>query len=260
MLLDLFDLPRGSGEEGKKEAKIERIMAFLEKPEESGKKNLFRGLPLSSTSCRTSGAKKEKAASKKAKTTGGKATKLPDDAAAIKAELEKMAARQAALLKKLERTVEGGGEKRKAPAASTPTKKAKTSEETAEDGGKDSGMPTDEAIKAAVVEMLDGQDVDAISMKKVRADLEEKFGVPLVEKKTIIKELWTAYVDSEPRRTRSDGWRARRRHIARRSRTTCREKTSTAAAKATARKKVNSRRDRLALAPARSPKFAPQRR
>ena len=92
--------------------------------------------------------------------------------------------------------MEGGGEKRKAPAASTPAKKAKTSEETAEDGGKDSGMPTDEAIKAAVVEMLDGQDVDAISMKKVRADLEEKFGVPLVEKKTIIKEYVTAYVDS----------------------------------------------------------------
>ena len=202
MLLDLFDLPRGSGEEGKKEAKIERIMAFLEKPEESGKKNLKEAAAAkrekAAAKREKAAAKKEKAASKKAKTTGGKATKLPDDAAAIKAELEKMAARQAALMKKLERTVEGGSEKRKAPAASTPTKKAKTSEETAEDGGKDSGMPTDEALKAAVVQMLDGQDVDAISMKKVRADLEEKFGVPLVEKKTIIKEYVTAYVDSLP--------------------------------------------------------------
>lgn len=201
-LLDLFDLPRGSGEEGKKEAKIERIMAFLEKPEESGKKNLKEAAAAKREKAAAKrekvAAKKEKAAAKKAKAAGGKAAKLPSDAAAIKAELEKMAARQAALLKKLERAVEGG-EKRKAPAAkATPTKKAKTSGEAAADGNGDAGMPSDEAIEAAVQEMLADADVDAISMKKVRADLEEKFGVPLVEKKAVIKEYVTAYVDSLP--------------------------------------------------------------
>ena len=200
MILDLFDLPRGSGDEGKKEAKIERIMAFLEKPEESGKKNLKEAAAAKREKAAAKrekvAAKKEKAAAKKAKAAGGKAAKLPSDAAAIKAELEKMAARQAALLKKLEHAVEGG-EKRKAPAAkATPTKKAKTSGEAAADGNGDAGMPSDEAIEAAIREMLTGADVDAISMKKVRADLEEKFGVPLVEKKAVIKEYVTAHVDS----------------------------------------------------------------
>lgn len=39
-ILDLFDLPRGVGEEGKKEAKVARLMAWLEKPSASDKKNL----------------------------------------------------------------------------------------------------------------------------------------------------------------------------------------------------------------------------
>ena len=50
-------------------------------------------------------AKKEKAASKRAKVSTGK---LPDDVKAIKAELNALAARQAALLKKLEKAIEGG--------------------------------------------------------------------------------------------------------------------------------------------------------
>ena len=39
-ILDIFDLPRGAGPEGVKEAKVGRIVAFLEKPEASAKKNL----------------------------------------------------------------------------------------------------------------------------------------------------------------------------------------------------------------------------
>ena len=39
-LLDLFDLPRGSGEDGKKEAKEKRIFDWLIKPTPSGNKNL----------------------------------------------------------------------------------------------------------------------------------------------------------------------------------------------------------------------------
>ena len=39
-LLDLFDLTRGSGEDGKKEAKEKRIFDWLIKPAPSGNKNL----------------------------------------------------------------------------------------------------------------------------------------------------------------------------------------------------------------------------
>ncbi len=46
-LLDLFDLPRGSGEEGKKEAKEKRIFDWLMKPTQSGNKNLKGECPPS---------------------------------------------------------------------------------------------------------------------------------------------------------------------------------------------------------------------
>ena len=42
-MLDLFDLPRGSGAEGNKEARVARLVKFLEKPEASDNKNLKAG-------------------------------------------------------------------------------------------------------------------------------------------------------------------------------------------------------------------------
>ena len=132
-------------------------------------------------------AKKARAAAKKEKAGAAKSTALPSSAAAIKKELEAMAKKQAALLKKLEKAVEGGGEKRKAPPASKPTPGKRAKPEAEEEEREEAGMPTDEALEAAVKEMLEGSDVENISMKKVRADLEEKFGVPLVAKKNEIK-------------------------------------------------------------------------
>jgi protein DEK len=52
--------------------------------------------------------------------------------------------------------------------------------------------PTDAQLCAAVKEMLSGADLASVSMKKIRADLEAKFGVSLVEKKATIK----AFVES----------------------------------------------------------------
>ena len=46
-ILDLFDLPRGVGEEGKKEAKEKRIFDWLMKPTKSGNKNLKGECPPS---------------------------------------------------------------------------------------------------------------------------------------------------------------------------------------------------------------------
>ena len=173
-------------------------------------------------------AKKEKAASKRAKVSTGK---LPDDVKAIKAELNALAARQAALLKKLEKAIEGGAKKKAAPkkkAAAEDSEDEEASDEEAsdeeasdeeeevaeEEDAKDEAAPsqkeeppppsaaatsaptapTDEELEYAVKEMLAGVNLESVSMKKIRVDLEEKFGVPLNDKKSIIKEFAEKYI------------------------------------------------------------------
>ena len=174
-------------------------------------------------------AKKEKAASKRAKVSTGK---LPDDVKAIKAELNALAARQAALLKKLEKAIEGGAKKKAAPkkkAAAEDSEDEEASDEEASDEASDEEeeegaeeedakdeaapsqkeeppppspavatsaptAPTDEELEYAVKEMLAGVNLESVSMKKIRVDLEEKFGVPLNDKKSIIKEFAEKYI------------------------------------------------------------------
>ena len=55
--------------------------------------------------------------------------------------------------------------------------------------------PSDEDLEAAVKAMLSGVDLESVSMKKIRVDLEEKFGVPLNDKKSIIKEFAQKYIE-----------------------------------------------------------------
>tara|TARA_B100000405_G_scaffold301684_1_gene263490 strand:+ start:30 stop:203 length:174 start_codon:yes stop_codon:yes gene_type:complete len=54
--------------------------------------------------------------------------------------------------------------------------------------------PTDLELEQAVKEMLDGVNLEAVSMKKLRGDLEVKFGVPLTDKKSLIKEFAEKYI------------------------------------------------------------------
>ena len=167
-------------------------------------------------------AKKEKAASKRAKVSTGK---LPDDVKAIKAELNALAARQAALLKKLEKAIEGGAKKKAAPkkaAAEEDSEDEEASDEEEEEVAEEEDAeeetapsqkeeppapsaapatpvsapmaPTDSEIEQAVKEMLDGVNLEAVSMKKLRGDLEVKFGVPLTDKKSLIKEFAEKYI------------------------------------------------------------------
>ena len=52
----------------------------------------------------------------------------------------------------------------------------------------------DADFEQAVKEMLDGVNLEAVSMKKLRGDLEVKFGVPLTDKKSLIKEFAEKYI------------------------------------------------------------------
>ena len=169
-------------------------------------------------------AKKEKAASKRAKVSTGK---LPDDVKAIKAELNALAARQAALLKKLEKAIEGGAKKKAAPkkkaaAEDSEDEEASDEEEEEEEVAEEEDAeeeaapsqkeeppapspapstpaapraPTDEELELAVKEMLYGVNLESVSMKKIRFDLEVKFGVALNDQKSLIKEFAEKYLD-----------------------------------------------------------------
>ena len=240
-VLDLFDLPRGVGEEGKKESKVARIMAFMEAPAASGKKDMKAAADAKREKAAEKrerlavkkeklAEKKEKAKAKKereqakkdkerAKKGGGKAKggasakALPDDAQAIKAELQAMAARQAKLLAKLEKAVEepasakiadgarsGRAAAPRGDAEAPPAKRAKATaaEGSAPDAAtaeKQSKMPADDALREAIAELLKDGDQESLSLKKMRADLEARFGVPLNEKKAKIKEIVEAIVE-----------------------------------------------------------------
>jgi protein DEK len=264
MVLDLFDLPRGVGEDGKKEAKVARLMAFMQSPVASGKKDV----KAAAEEKREKGkekrerltSKKEKLAEKKAKGKGGtkkgastsSSKKLPDDTAGIKKgaywafhqipptvcpysyqkgllpltvcpyiaiyktdtflsqskELQAMAQRQAELLAKLEKKAAAASpepspakpkqarkakESGDAPAAKKPKEAKEASEEEPaekeEPDAPESKMPSDADLELAVKQLLKGADMESISMKKVRGDLEEKLGVPLTDKKAKIKEI-----------------------------------------------------------------------
>lgn len=227
MVLDLFDLPRGVGEDGKKEAKVARLMAFMQSPVASGKKDVKAAAEekrekgkekrerLTSKKEKLA-EKKEKAKAKKAKGKGGtkkgastsSSKKLPDDTAGIKKELQAMAQRQAELLAKLEKKAAAASpepspakpkqarkakESGDAPAAKKPKEAKEASEEEPaekeEPDAPESKMPSDADLELAVKQLLKGADMESISMKKVRGDLEEKLGVPLTDKKAKIKEI-----------------------------------------------------------------------
>ena len=236
-MLDLFDLPRGVGEEGKKESKVARIMAFMAAPKASGKKDMKAAADAKREKAAEKrerlAAKKTKLAEKKdkakakkereqakkdkerAKKGGGKGAKaLPTDAEAIKAELQAMAARQAKLLAKLEKAVEepasaksGRAAAPRGDAEAPPAKRAKATaaEGSAPDAAtaeKQSKMPADDALREAIAELLKDGDQESLSLKKMRADLVARFGVPQNEKKAKIKESVEAIVVGEPDATR----------------------------------------------------------
>ena len=56
-------------------------------------------------------------------------------------------------------------------------------------------QPTDQEIRDAIVSMIKGADLEEISIKKIRIELEEKFGCPMKEKKEMIKQIVTESID-----------------------------------------------------------------
>jgi protein DEK len=99
-IMDMFDLPRGSGAEGSKEAQIERILKFLEKPAATegrqSKVELKEKKKAKVAAKATKKRKKTEAKKKKA------ATKAAKPAKAVSNEVAKLKKQNADLKKKLE--------------------------------------------------------------------------------------------------------------------------------------------------------------
>ena len=225
-LLDVFDLQRGSGDDGKKEAQVKRILAFLDCPTESGKKNMKEAEEAKKEAA---AAKKERAKAKKDKLADKKEKdKLKAEKEKLKKEKEKIKALEAKLKAKVAKEKASGGTKRKATASPAKPKAAKKSkkeepeseeeeeeeeeepeeeEEEEEEKAKavvdddddddddENGELTDAKIKAAVKAMLKNADLSAVSMKKVRQDLEAKFCCSLTEKKEVIKGFVNEFIE-----------------------------------------------------------------
>ena len=52
-------------------------------------------------------------------------------------------------------------------------------------------QPTEQQIREAIVAMLQSADLDEISIKKIRKELEERFNCPMKENKEMIKQIVT---------------------------------------------------------------------
>lgn len=181
-LLDIFELPRGAGEEGHKDAKVKRISDWLVKPEATSTKDLAAQAAKQREAAKRKREREEKAkekkAAKKAKAGGGKAAKATP-----------------------------------AKAAKTATKKRKQREEDDEDeqaaeeedsDGDDlalgalAKMPTDAALVKQVQSVLASVDVQEFNLKALMKQLAEHYGTDMAAKKPLIKTTAIQYCLDNP--------------------------------------------------------------
>lgn len=179
-LLDIFELPRGTGEESHKEAKIKRISDWLLKPEANSTKDLAAQAAKKRDAAKRKREREEKAkeqrATKKAKATNGKVAK--------KTPAKKKSAKKA---KKEEPEDEGEEEA--------------AEEEDSDDDlplGAVAKMPTDSALVKQVEAILASVDVQEFNLKALMAQLAEHYGTDMAQKKPLIKRTAIEYCLSNP--------------------------------------------------------------
>ncbi|GLC45046.1 hypothetical protein PLESTM_001681000 [Pleodorina starrii] len=70
--LDVFELPRGNGDEGKKEAKVERLLKFLEEPKKLSEKDLAAQAAKKKDAAKAKKEKEQKSKTPKSAAKGGR--------------------------------------------------------------------------------------------------------------------------------------------------------------------------------------------
>ena len=79
---------------------------------------------------------------------------------------------------------------KKEPTPSTTMPSSGTENNDASAVGNNS-QPSDQQIREAIVAMVKSANLEEISIKKIRLELEEKFNCPMKEKKELIKQIVT---------------------------------------------------------------------
>ncbi|EFJ50930.1 hypothetical protein VOLCADRAFT_120551 [Volvox carteri f. nagariensis] len=224
--LDVFELPRGNGDEGKKEAKVERLLKFLEEPKKLSEKDLAaealkkkdavkakkeKEQKSKTPKSAAKGAKKSEGAQesgKKKRTKKAESDEEPGEAASEEEEAEEEeeeAPEPEEQPKKRAKKADVGLAKKateKTPSRRASGRKRKAGEEEAaepvlaeeaDEADSSIELPSDEEIKEAAMELLKVSDVDQITVKILRKQLAEKFGVDLSKKKALIKRFAFEY-------------------------------------------------------------------
>ncbi|KAK9859358.1 hypothetical protein WJX84_002597 [Apatococcus fuscideae] len=214
-LLDLLDLPRGSGPEGTKDSKVDRLMDFLVAPKQVSDKDL-----AAKEASKKAAAAKKRERAQKAKETGSKKRK----GSTKPARSAKKAKKEGAAEEEGEREEEAGEEsdleeeeeepapkKKRASKGSSSNKKrsrgkkAEVAEEAEgeaeeeeeeqeeEDDTSWEGGLTKASLKQEVLKILEGANMDEFNLKSLMKQLEEKHSMDLSVQKPFIKVVAIQY-------------------------------------------------------------------
>mmetsp|Transcript_9298 Transcript_9298/g.27947 ORF Transcript_9298/g.27947 Transcript_9298/m.27947 type:complete len:475 (+) Transcript_9298:188-1612(+) len=203
-LLDVFELPRGSGEDGKKIAKVERVMSWLEAPTASDKKSLAD----------KAAKKKTGSAKKAAKKTSGKRKRAADgdngDEEEGEGDEQEVADETPAKKKKKEDKKQQKKAKKAATKAAkkTPAKKGKKTADPVDASESDdddtplgvvASLPKDDALMTKVRAILAGVNVQEFNIRELMNQLEAHYKCDMKSKKPLIKATAVQYcIDNRP--------------------------------------------------------------
>ncbi|GIL47395.1 hypothetical protein Vafri_4223 [Volvox africanus] len=229
--LDVFELPRGNGDEGKKEAKVERLIKFLDEPKKLSEKDLAAQDAKKKDAAKAKKEKEQKNKTPKSAAKGGRKSDGGQDSSkkkrSRKAESEEEAEEEAEEEPSEEAEEEAPepeeqpkkrakkenlgaskklAEKKTPPSRKSTGKKRKADEEEvaeapsaegAEEANSNPNLPDDESIKEATLELLTVSDVSKTTVKDVLKQLKEKFGTDLSKKRAFVKGIAVEYAKTK---------------------------------------------------------------
>ncbi|GLI58871.1 hypothetical protein VaNZ11_000640 [Volvox africanus] len=230
--LDVFELPRGNGDEGKKEAKVERLIKFLDEPKKLSEKDLAAQDAKKKDAAKAKKEKEQKNKTPKSAAKGGRkleggqesskkkrsrkaesgeeaeeeaeeepseeaeeAAPEPEEQPKKRAKKENVGASKKSAEKKTPASRKSTGKKRKADEEEVVAEVP--SAEGAEEANSNAKLPDDEAIKEATLELLTVSDVSKTTVKDVLKQLKEKFGTDLSKKRAFVKGIAVEYAKTK---------------------------------------------------------------
>ncbi|GIL70365.1 hypothetical protein Vretimale_3538 [Volvox reticuliferus] len=225
--LDIFELPRGNGDEGKKEAKVERLIKFLEEPKKLSEKDLAAQAAKKKDAAKAKKEREHKSKTPKSaakgsrKSEGGqesakkKRSRKAESEEGVEEEPSEEAEEEAPELeeqpKKRAKKEDAGASKKSAEKKTPSSRKSngrkrkadeeevaeEPSAEVAEEANSNAELPDDEEIKEATLDLLTVSDVSKTTVKDLLKQLKEKFGTDLSKKRAFVKRIAVEYATTK---------------------------------------------------------------